>query len=267
MGVVNVTPDSFSDGGQYLDASQAIKKALHMIRQGARILDIGGESTRPGAASVAPEEQILRVLPVIEGILAKEPHAIISIDTTSSIVAQKAISAGASIINDISGLTQDTDMPELARETRVGIVIMHMQGTPENMQHDPCYEDCVAEIREWLQARVNTVTAMGIDPASIAIDPGIGFGKKLAHNLEILHRLAHFTSIGAPILVGASRKRFIGTVGNVESPEDRLPGSLAALTCAVLQGASILRVHDVPESLQAARIAAAIREPARWENL
>ena len=267
MGVVNVTPDSFSDGGRYLDPSRAINQALQMLHEGAHIIDIGGESSRPGAASVAADEQIRRVLPVIEGILTKKPDAIISIDTTSSIVAQNAIKAGVSIINDISGLTQDTNMSALARETHAGVVIMHMQGTPENMQNDPNYKNCVADILEWLQARVTALTAAGIDPDCIAIDPGIGFGKKLAHNLEILHGLAHFTSIGAPILVGASRKRFIGMVGNVESPSDRLPGSLAALTCAVLQGASILRVHDVPESLQAARIATAIREPARWKHL
>ncbi len=267
MGVLNVTPDSFSDGGAYNSPSKAIAQALHMRAEGAHIIDIGGESSRPGATPVPPQEQISRVVPVIEGILANTPDAVISIDTTSAAVAAAAIAAGACIINDISGLTHDPDMPELALRTKAGLVIMHMQGTPGNMQDHPVYQDCVAEIHAWLQQRIETLTGIGIAPNAIAIDPGIGFGKKMCHNLEILHRLAHFSSLGVPVLVGASRKRFIGMIGNADDPQDRLPGSLAAVACATWNGAAILRVHDVAASLQAARIAAAIQEPARWKNV
>ena len=266
MGVLNVTPDSFSDGGAYLRPEKAIGQAVRMIAEGAHIIDIGGESTRPGATPVPAEAQIERVTPVMEGILQQAPDAVISIDTTYAQVADKAIAAGACIINDISGLTHDPAMLELAHHTQAGIVVMHMQGRPENMQVNPQYQDCVPEIHQWLRERIEALVGAGISRKAIAADPGIGFGKKLCHNLEILHRLAHFTPLGVPILVGASRKRFIGMVGQVESPLDRLPGSLAALTCAVLQGAAILRVHDVAASLQAARIAAAIRDPARWQD-
>lgn len=267
MGILNVTPDSFSDGGMYTNPEKAVAQAQRMTQEGADIIDIGGESTRPGAAPVSAEAQINRVIPVIEGILTSLPNAVISIDTTSATVAQKAIAAGACIINDISGLSCDPAMPELARSTKAGIVIMHMQGTPQNMQNNPHYQDCVAEIGQWLQQRIASLVAIGLDRRAIVADPGIGFGKKIRHNLEILDRLAHFTSLHVPIVVGASRKRFIGMVGQAESPQDRLPGSLAALTCAVLKGASILRVHDVQASVQAARVAAAIRKPARWQDV
>ena len=267
MGVLNVTPDSFSDGGQFLDLPKASAQALHMLAEGAHIIDIGGESTRPGAQSVTAREQIARVIPAIAAIREQAPDAVLSVDTTNALVAGKAIEAGANIINDTSGLTCDPAMPALVRESGAGVVIMHMQGTPATMQQNPAYQDCIPEIHTWLQARLAALLQTGIARESIAIDPGIGFGKKLFHNLEILHRLAHFTSLGVPILVGASRKRFIGIVGESSLPQDRLPGSLAALTCAVLQGASILRVHDVAASRQAALVAAAVREPARWQDV
>ncbi len=267
MGVINVTPDSFSDGGAFIEPMVAIEQALRMLRDGARIIDIGGESSRPGATPVSADVQIRRILPVIEGIMEKRPDAVISIDTTCCVVAEAAISSGACVINDISGLTQDPDMPKLAHKTEAGVVIMHMQGSPSNMQQNPQYEDCVSEIYQWLNKRIQTLARVGIPAERIVIDPGIGFGKKLSHNLEILHRLAHFTSLGVPVLVGASRKRFIGMVGQVASPQDRLPGSIAALTSAVLAGASVLRVHDVQQSIQAARIAAAIRNPEQWQHV
>jgi len=263
MGILNVTPDSFSDGGCFLDPPQAVDQALRMIADGASIIDVGGESTRPGAPAVPPDEQLRRVLPVIKGI-AQQSHSALSIDTTSSRVAHEALEAGACIINDVSGLTHDPDMPDVARATGAGIVIMHMQGSPRTMQQNPQYGNCVADIYNWLQSRVADLKAAGIEANSMVIDPGIGFGKKLCHNLEILHGLAHFTALGLPLLVGVSRKRFIGTVGQAEIPGDRLPGSLAALTCAVMNGAAIMRVHDVAASLQAARVAAAIRKPVRW---
>lgn len=263
MGILNVTPDSFSDGGHFLDTTHAIEQALRMLADGAGIIDIGGESTRPGAPPVSADEQLRRVLPVIQGILAQQ-DAVISIDTTSSRVAEQALAAGACIINDVSGLMRDPAMPAIARTTKAGIVVMHMQGTPQNMQQNPQYKDCVTEIRAWLQARVKDLTRAGMAHENMVIDPGIGFGKKLCHNLDILHHLAHFTAVGLPVLVGASRKRFIGALGHAAAPAERLPGSLATLACAVMNGAAILRVHDVAESLQAARVAAAIRQPGRW---
>ena len=266
MGVVNVTPDSFSDGGQFFHTDKAIQQAEQLFQDGATVIDIGGESSRPGSVSVSPEEQIRRVVPVIKGLQKKYPDAAISIDTTSSKVARAAVAAGACIINDISGFTHDAAMTLLARETGAGIVIMHMQGKPSNMQDNPQYKNCVADIYDWLQKRIQALTKMGIRKESIVVDPGIGFGKKLSHNLEILQRLEHFISLGTPVLIGASRKQFIGISGRAQSPQNRLPGSLAALTAAVLHGAAILRVHDVAESLQAARVAAAIRTPAQWEN-
>ncbi|MFU8779795.1 MAG: dihydropteroate synthase [Kiritimatiellia bacterium] len=263
MGVLNVTPDSFSDGGKFLETAKAVEQALEMITAGASIIDIGGESTRPGSASVAPHEQIRRVLPVIDALLAQKDIPV-SIDTTSSLVAQHALNAGACIINDISGLSHDPAMTSVAKASHAGIVIMHMQGTPKTMQTNPEYTNCITEIHQWLQTRINVLEAAGIAKKHIVIDPGIGFGKKLWHNLEILRQLAHFTALGLPVLVGASRKRFIGQIGQAELPADRLPGSLAALACAVMHGASILRVHDVAESVQAAKIAAAIRQPECW---
>ena len=263
MGILNVTPDSFSDGGRFLDPTHAVEQGLRMLADGAAIIDIGGESTRPGAPPVPAQEQIRRVLPVIEGILAQQDAAI-SIDTTSSQVAEQAMAAGACIINDVSGLTQDPAMPAIARTTKAGIVIMHMQGTPQSMQVHPQYENCLTEICTWIETRVEKLATLGIARACMVIDPGIGFGKNLRHNLEILHDLAHCSAIGLPVLVGASRKRFIGAIGHAATPAERLPGSLASLACAVMNGAAILRVHDVPESLQAARVAAAIRQPERW---
>jgi len=263
MGILNVTPDSFSDGGCFLDPAQAVDQALAMLADGATIIDVGGESTRPGAAPVPATEQLHRVLPVIQGILAQQ-DAILSIDTTSSQVAEEALAAGARIINDISGLTHDPAMQAIARNTKAGIVVMHMQGNPKDMQHNPHYKDCVGEIRDWLQVRTTQLAGNGIDRLSIVIDPGIGFGKKICHNLEILQQLSQFSTLGIPVLVGASRKRFIGTIGQAPEPQERLPGSIAAVACAVLHGAAILRVHDVAASLQAARIAAAIRTPDQW---
>lgn len=266
MGIVNVTPDSFSDGGNFFAPDKAYEQAESIIHQGASIVDIGGESSRPGSSPVPCEEQCRRVLPVIHAIHKNHPYFPISIDTTSSEVAEAALQAGACIINDISGLTLDQRMPQIASQTKAGVVIMHMQGTPKYMQKNPEYTNCAEDITEWLRHRINLLQQEGIAKNRIVVDPGIGFGKKTVHNLEILCQLAHFTSLGVPIMIGASRKRFIGEIAKVEMPSERLAGSLAALTCAVLHGADILRVHDVKESVQAARIAAAIKHPEQWRT-
>jgi dihydropteroate synthase len=266
MGILNVTPDSFSDGGHFFSTESASDQAEKMILDGADIIDIGGESSRPGSSPVSPAQQCERVLPVIQAIHDSHPDTPISIDTTSSEVARNALDCGACIINDISGLTYDNSMSSLAGKTQAGIVIMHMQGTPQNIQNKPQYQNCVTDIASWLHQRIVALTDHGIAKTCMVIDPGIGFGKKCVHNLEILNQLAHFTSLGQPILIGASRKRFIGETGKTENPSDRLPGSLAALTCAVLQGANVLRVHDVKESIQATRVATAIRSPEGWRN-
>ncbi len=264
MGILNVTPDSFSDGGRFLPPAAALTQVRAMLAQGADIIDVGGESTRPGADPVDADEEMRRVLPVIE-ILAAETNAVISVDTSKAAVAREAVRHGACIINDVSALTADPEMPDVARTSGAGVVLMHMQGTPRAMQLNPCYGNVVEDIFRWLTARIAAVTAAGIAAEAIAIDPGIGFGKTLAHNLALIAHLGRFGATGRPMLAGLSRKRFIGTLTGVTDPAHRLPGSLAALACAVLNGAQILRVHDVAESLQAARVAAAIRHSAMRE--
>jgi len=257
MGVLNVTPDSFSDGGEYFDSSQAKEQAQRLVEDGADILDVGGESTRPGAEPVTLEEELRRTIPVIEE-LSGEFNVPISIDTYKPEVARRALEAGATIINDISGL-RDEKMIELAVEKNVPVVIMHMKGTPTDMQKNPTYDDVVAEVAEWLDIQAQHAIAAGLPGDKILIDPGIGFGKNLEHNLELLRRLSELKSLGYPIVLGTSRKSFIGAILNLPAQE-RIEGTIASIVYGVTQGASIMRVHDVKEVARAIKVADAIRD-------
>jgi dihydropteroate synthase len=245
MGIVNVTPDSFSDGGQFDNAAAAVDHALQLAHDGATILDIGGESTRPYAAEVSTQEELNRVLPVIEQ-LAKQTTVPISIDTSSAAVARAAIDAGAEIINDVTGLTNDSEMPVVAASTNVGVCAMHMQGTPQTMQDNPQYDDVVTEIHEYLQARLDQLIEQGIEQSRICLDPGIGFGKSHQHNLQLLKSCHQFHALAAPLLVGHSRKGFIAHVLNDRECE-RTSATIGTSIALALQGVQILRVHDVAE--------------------
>ncbi|MGI3212385.1 dihydropteroate synthase [Roseovarius tibetensis] len=247
MGILNVTPDSFSDGGEHVDPARALGHARAMTGAGAAILDVGGESTRPGAAAVTIDTEIARTDPVIAAIRA-EIAAPISIDTRKAQVARAAARAGADLVNDVSGFTFDADLAPFASEHALPVCVMHAQGTPETMQADPRYDDVLLDVHDWLAARVATLTALGIPHGAIIVDPGIGFGKTQAHNLRLLRNLSLFHGLGCPILLGASRKRFIGDLSNTPEARDRVPGSLAVALGAVAQGVQILRVHDVAET-------------------
>ncbi len=255
MGILNVTPDSFHDGGRYSQKEKAVEKALEMEENGAAIIDIGGESTRPGSKRISVEEELERVLPVIEKI-ATEVDVPISIDTYKPEVAEEAVKAGADIVNDVFGLRKE-GMADKVAELDVPVIIMHMQGKPKNMQENPEYDDVVNDISSFFHERIDRAKKAGIKEDNIIIDPGIGFGKKLEHNLEILDRLDEFTSLGYPVLLGASRKSFLGEVLGKKS-ENRLSGSLAAAALAVEKGVSILRVHDVPETIDVVRTVSSI---------
>ena len=249
MGILNVTPDSFSDGGLYFDKNAAIEHALEMIENGADIIDVGGESTRPFSDPVSLDEEISRVIPVIEGIREKS-DVCISIDTTKSIVANKALHVGASIINDISAMEVDPLMADVAIKFDCPLIIMHMKGTPKNMQDNPKYEFLISDIKDYLVERVDFAVSKGINRKKIIIDPGIGFGKTVENNFEIINNLNHFVKLNFPVLLGASRKSFIGISLNL--PEnDRLEGSLAANVIGLQQGVKIFRVHDVSETNKA----------------
>lgn len=260
MGILNATPDSFSDGGCFLTSDAAIQRGLEMHAQGADIIDIGGESTRPGAEPVDAATEQQRVIPIIEALVKTTPNITISIDTTKASVAAAAIEAGAVIINDVTALQGDPDMPHVACDTGAGVVLMHMRGTPCTMQDHPEYGNVVNEICDWLRDRLSDAERVGIKRTSLVVDPGIGFGKTTMHNIELIANLKPFKQLERPLLVGLSRKRFIGELTGVETARDRLAGSLAGLSAAILNGAAILRVHDVPESAQAARVAAALRD-------
>lgn len=249
MGIVNATPDSFSDGGDFFDTDAAIAHGLALQAEGADILDIGGESTRPGAAMVPPDEEQRRVVPVIAA-LAKA-GAVVSIDTRNAATMAAAIDAGAAIVNDVTALAGDPASLELVAQRRVGAVLMHMQGEPQTMQADPRYADAPAEIAAYLAGRLAACRAAGIAPEMLCVDPGIGFGKTVAHNAEILANVPKLRALGAAVLIGASRKAFIGALSKGERPKERLPGSLAAALAAVAGGADILRVHDVAATRQA----------------
>ena len=253
MGIVNVTPDSFSDGGRFFDANAAIAHALAMVQEGAAILDIGGESTRPGSAAVTPQVELDRVIPVIT-ILAKSTNALLSIDTSKSEVARVCIDSGAHIINDVTGLTGDPRMADVTRDTGAGLVVMHMQGTPATMQIAPHYDDVVQDLFQYFSERLQSLTAHGIAREAIAIDPGIGFGKTREHNITLMAQLKKFTELGRPICLGVSRKGFLGKL--LDRPvEDRLAGSLAAAAYGLAQGAvQILRVHDVAATRDLVRV-------------
>lgn len=260
MGVLNVTPDSFSDGGLWLEPDVAIKHALEMIAQGAAVIDVGGESTRPGAEAVSEDEELRRVLPVIEGLVAAAPDIPVSIDTRKPEVAAKAIEAGASIVNDTTGETSDKRMDALAAATGAAICIMHSRGTPATMRELTEYEDVVTDVRSFLVQRARELEAGGVGRESIVLDPGIGFAKNPRQNLELIKRMDEITSLRHPILVGTSRKSFIGAV--LDLPEDeRIEGTLATIVAAVLAGARIVRVHDVGQSVRAVRMTEAIEDP------
>lgn len=259
MGILNVTPDSFSDGGRYATTDAAVAGALQMAGEGADILDIGGESSRPGSEPVPEDEQIRRVIPVLRGIRAAGCALPVSIDTTSSAVAAAALEYGANILNDISALRDDPAMARLAADSGAGVVLMHMRGAPKTMQQEPRYEDVAREVREFLDERVRFAVEAGVRLEQICLDPGIGFGKRLDHNLALIRSLADLRTLGRPILLGVSRKAFIGGLTGASDPKDRLEGSLAAGVAGILRGADILRVHDVRPSRLAADVAVALR--------
>ncbi len=258
MGILNVTPDSFSDGGRYATPARAIEHAQTMIEQGVDVLDIGGESTRPGAAEVDVGDELARVIPVIRE-LARFSRVAISIDTTKARVAREAMAAGAHIINDISALSADPEMTAVAVDSRAGVVLMHMQGTPRTMQRQPTYDHVVDDVSAYLAERTAQAERQGVARERIAVDPGIGFGKTLEHNLDLLAGLNRIADLGCPVVVGLSRKSFLKALTGKEV-NDRLSGSLSALACAILAGAQVLRVHDVAEALDAIRVATAIRD-------
>jgi dihydropteroate synthase len=257
MGVINVTPDSFSDGGAYFASEAAIQHGLRLAEEGADILDVGGESSRPGATPVPAEEERRRVEPVVAE-LARSTRCLISIDTTKASVADAALRAGAHIINDISALRGDPDMIHVAHAYRAGVVLMHMQGNPQTMQVAPRYADVVREAREFLAERISVACSAGLALEQLAIDPGIGFGKTVEHNVALLSALSTFSIFGRPILVGLSRKSFLGALTG-RPVHDRLAPSLAAMAFAFSQGAHIARVHDVKESCETARLIGILR--------
>ena len=257
MGILNVTPDSFSDGGRFLDPGAAVAHGLQLVAEGADMLDIGGESTRPQAVPVSAEEETARVLPVIRQ-LAGQIKIPISIDTTKPAVARAALDAGASLINDIAANRADEAMWRLAAATGAGYVLMHMQGTPQTMQQSPRYDDVLVEVSDFFRERLSRIAACGVSPEQVVLDPGLGFGKKLEHNLQLLAQLGHFTQWQRPLLVGASRKSFIGTLLGA-GLADRLPASLACACWAVSEGACVLRVHDVAATRQALAVTAALQ--------
>lgn len=263
MGVLNVTPDSFFDGGRYCGTAEAVQCGLEMLAAGADIVDVGGESTRPGAVAVEAGEELARVVPVIGELRRRAPEALISIDTSKATVADAALEAGAQVVNDISGLTFDPEMARTVARRDAGLVLMHIQNRPADMQRNPDYEDVVDEVLEFLRSAVSRAMAAGVPEVTIAVDPGIGFGKTQAHNLALLNRLSLLHRLGRPVLAGLSRKSFIGAVLG-EPPEDRLAGSLGAAVAAALRGAHILRVHDVRASVDALRMADAISAGAGW---
>lgn len=256
MGVLNVTPDSFSDGGRFSDEKAAIKRAQAMADEGADIIDIGGESTRPGSNPVSVDEEIRRVIPVIKEV-APTVNAVVSVDTYKPEVAYRAVEAGAAMVNDINAL-RTKGMADFIASSGVPVVLMHMQGTPRDMQQNPSYENVIDDINRFFDERIMFASSKGIKRDTLIIDPGIGFGKTLSHNLEILRNLSEFKKHACPLLVGPSRKAFIGGILNLPT-EERLVGTLAAVTASVLNGADIVRVHDVREAARAVRVADAIK--------
>ncbi|KWT92836.1 dihydropteroate synthase [Candidatus Magnetominusculus xianensis] len=262
MGILNVTPDSFSDGGRFFDRTMAIDQALAMVSAGADIIDIGGESTRPGAEAVSYDEELRRTIPVIEAI-AQGVSIPISIDTYKAAVARRALEAGAEIINDISGLRFDGAMASVAAHYDAAVIIMHIKGTPKDMQINPVYEDIFSEIGAYFNKSIDIALAAGVKKDMIVLDPGIGFGKTIDHNLQIIGNLGRFKGLGYPILIGASRKAFIGKILGDVPVDKRLMGTAAMVSASILKGADIVRVHDVREMSEVARAAFALRGAAQ----
>lgn len=261
MGIVNVTPDSFSDGGEFHDREAAIGCAMTMIAEGATIIDVGPESTRPGSRGVSADEQIRRALPVIEAVRLRDARVAISIDTRSAGVAHAALHAGADMVNDTSAFRDDPRMAEVVAASKAGVVLMHRRGTPADMQDSggPHYDDMVGEVCDFLRERREFAVDRGIEPSRIVLDPGVGFGKRIEHNLLILRDLDRFVALGQPLLIGASRKQFIGSVLEIDDPKQRDAGSLACTVIAALAQASIIRTHDVRATVQAVRVCEAVR--------
>ncbi len=260
MGVLNVTPDSFYDGGSYFSSDEAIKRGLAMVDEGADIIDVGGESSRPGSRPVGDDEELARVMPVIEAI-RRQSDVLISIDTTKAVVARTAIAAGATIVNDISAMRFDPEMAKTVANTDAFVIIMHMKGTPETMQKDPVYTETMDEITSFLRERVEVGLAVGIPRARMIVDPGIGFGKRLEHNITIVQSLGALNRLGLPVLIGLSRKSFLGEILGL-SAADRLTGTIAANAIAIANGADIIRVHDVKEGRWTADVAFRLRNDA-----
>ncbi len=261
MGVINVTPDSFSDGGRYLAAETAIAHGLELEAEGAAILDVGGESTRPGAASVSESEELRRVIPVIEGLIERGARAQISIDSSKSAVAAHALEAGATLVNDVTALRGDPGMAGVVAAAGAECCLMHMLGDPRTMQDDPRYDDVVSDIKAFLAERMAFAVQSGIAEERILLDPGIGFGKTIEHNLELLRRLGEFLDLGRPLVVGTSRKSFLGRLTGREVPDDRLPGTIATNVIAYERGARVFRVHDVGPVHDALTVASATVSP------
>jgi dihydropteroate synthase len=262
MGVVNVTPDSFSDGGEFFSSDAAIEQGLRIAREGAQIIDVGGESTRPGAEPISPEEELRRVLPVIEQ-LHKKVSAFISIDTSKAEIARAALNAGAAIINDVTGGRADPEMFSLVAERKAAFIVTHMQGEPRTMQIDPHYEDVVCEVADFFRQQFERIIQFGVDPMAIAFDPGIGFGKTLEHNLSLLGNLQSLRVQNRPLVVGVSRKGFLGKLVQSKEMSDRFTPTIALTALLRAQGANVLRVHDVKENAAALRVADAVLERTR----
>jgi dihydropteroate synthase len=262
MGVVNVTPDSFSDGGRFLHTDDAVKHAMQLAADGADILDVGGESTRPGAEPVSLDEEAARVVPVIERLRTEAPDLAISVDTRHPEVALAALAAGADIVNDVTAASAPGTL-EAVRASGAGLVLMHMQGEPQTMQAAPTYDNVVVEVRGFLAERIEAAVAAGVARDRLCADPGIGFGKTTAHNLALLHDIASFQRLGVPLLVGASRKRFIGELSDVDDPAERVEGTAGAVAWCAAQGVDIVRVHDVKEMARVVKVVDAIARGGR----
>ena len=260
MGIVNVTPDSFSDGGSFLDTASAVDHGARLAEEGADVLDVGGESTRPGAAEVPVDDELERVVPVVEQ-LVKQVDVPVGVDTRKAEVARRGLDAGAAIVNDVTA-GSDADMFGVVRETGAGLVLMHMRGDPQTMQDDPRYDDVVTEVRDYLASRIGSAVAAGVPRAQLCVDPGIGFGKNLDHNLAILRAIASFRELRTPVLVGASRKRFIGQLTGVDDPADRIEGTAGAVAWCAAQGVDVVRVHDVLQMRRVVNVVDAIAREA-----
>ncbi|QIN80679.1 dihydropteroate synthase [Rubrobacter marinus] len=259
FGILNVTPDSFSDGGEFFGAGPAVSHAEGLLDEGAHVVDVGGESTRPGSDPVSPEEEVRRVVPVVRGILEARPGTRVSVDTYRASTAEAALDAGAAIVNDVTALGGDPRMAGVVAERGCPVVLMHMLGEPKTMQENPRYDDVVREVRDYLAGRAERAISAGVDPGDVVLDPGIGFGKKLEHNLQLLRRLDEIVELGFPVLVGTSRKGFLGRILGSDDPKARVFGTVATSVTSYDRGATAFRVHDVRANREALEVAAAVR--------